>query len=94
MSYQNAENLLPVELLEQIQEYVEGACIYIPKRAGEKAPWGSCTTIRKEFENRNREIYEAYLAGETPRQLAQGYFLSQKSIERILRQERAKGKLA
>lgn len=33
MSYQKADRILPRELLEQVQEYVDGALIYIPKTA-------------------------------------------------------------
>ena len=35
MSYQKADRILPRELLEQVQEYVDGALIYIPKTAGQ-----------------------------------------------------------
>ena len=34
MSYQKADRILPRELLEQVQEYVDGALIYIPKTTG------------------------------------------------------------
>ena len=32
MSYQNSIDLLPKELIEQIQQYVDGKVIYIPKK--------------------------------------------------------------
>ena len=40
MSYQKADRILPRELLEQVQEYVDGALIYIPgtKSAGGRGP--------------------------------------------------------
>lgn len=47
MSYQNSINILPRELIEQIQEYVEGKVIYIPKKAANKKPWGNIP-IQKE----------------------------------------------
>ena len=40
MSYQKPDRILPRELLEQVQEYVDGALIYIPKTAGHKKCWG------------------------------------------------------
>ena len=32
LSYINGKNVLPKELLEEIQKYVEGEIIYIPKK--------------------------------------------------------------
>lgn len=37
MSYPNAIDILPRELIEQIQEYVEGKVIYIPKKASRES---------------------------------------------------------
>lgn len=42
MKYENAKDILPAKLLEEVQKYVEGKVIYIPKmrnrRGGEKPP--------------------------------------------------------
>ncbi len=40
MDYQNSTNLLPKELIEQIQKYVDGKVIYIPKKQINKKHWG------------------------------------------------------
>lgn len=32
MSYQNAKNILPKEIVAQIQHYIQGETIYIPKK--------------------------------------------------------------
>ncbi len=37
MSYQNSIDLLPKELIEQVQEYIDGKVIYIPKSKSTKS---------------------------------------------------------
>ncbi len=88
MSYRRAEEILPVEIIEMIQQYVEGESIYIPRRPGQRAAWGSNSQIRQEIGDRNRCIYEDYLTGLSVCELAVKYFLSEKSIQRIIRQMR------
>ena len=41
MSYISAEDILPKELIETIQQYVSGKSVYIPCK--EKKVWGSQT---------------------------------------------------
>ena len=86
MSYIKAENVLPQELIETIQQYVDGKLIYIPCK--EKQEWGSTTSARKFFRERNETIYETYKGGMGPHELAQIFSLSEKSIQRILRNQR------
>lgn len=86
MSYKKAAHILPRELLEQVQEYVDGEYLYIPRVAENKKDWGSATATRQELQARNQEIYAAYLAGASAEQLAETFFLSPKSIQRILSQ--------
>lgn len=83
MSYINAEEVLPKELIDMIQEYVDGQGIYIP--AKEKKEWGSQTETKKYYKTRNDEICEKYKNGIPVSMLATSYALSEKSIQRILR---------
>lgn len=83
MSYVSAEDVLPKELIETIQQYVSGKNIYIPCK--EKKVWGSQTKTKKYYIERNREIYEKHKNGVSIRILAAKYSLSEKSIQRILR---------
>lgn len=53
MSYKKAIHILPEELLELIQEYVDGECIYIPRKSNNKKEWGSNTPTREELSIRN-----------------------------------------
>lgn len=86
MSYRRAEEILPLEIIELIQQYVEGENIYIPKKTGNRQEWGKNTTTRRELKERNAFIYQDYQNGSKVAELAKKYFLSEKSIQRILRE--------
>jgi Mor family transcriptional regulator len=91
MSYNKAKHILPAELLELVQNYVDGECIYIPRKSSNKKEWGSRTAARKELALRNTQIFRDYQSGYDSVSLSQKYFLSLKSIQRIIRQEKGKG---
>ena len=91
MGYIKAEEVLPVEIVELIQKYVDGTNIYIPRRQDNRQEWGTKTSYRQELQNRNQLIYKDYLSGMAIRELAENYFLSEKSIQRIIRQEKLSG---
>lgn len=83
MSYVSAEDVLPKELIETIQQYVSGKNIYIPCK--EKKVWGSQTKTKQYYKVRNQEIYVKHKNGISIEMLASEYSLSEKSIQRILR---------
>lgn len=85
MGYIRAEEILPIEVIELIQQYVDGENIYIPRKSSNRQAWGAGTQIRQELLKRDRQIYEEYLAGRRTEELADKYYLSEKSIQRILR---------
>ena len=84
MRYKNATQHLPKELLEQVQQYADGEFLYIPRIKGAKKEWGARTATRRELTARNERIYGEYLAGERADTLSKRYFLSVKSIQRII----------
>ena len=86
MSYIRADEILPRELIETIQQYVDGKSIYIPRK--EKREWGSGTSARVFFRARNKRMYEAYRKGASVKELSRCFSLSEKSIQRILRDQR------
>lgn len=88
MSYQRAENILPKEVLELIQNYINGEYLYIPRKTDQKKTWGETTKIKQELSKRNAEIYKEYLRGKTIQTLSELYFLSTKSIQRIVLNEK------
>ena len=84
MSYIKAEEILPENLIRQIQEYVDGVYIYIPRKPGARHPWGQKTGYRTELKIRNDKIRKDYDAGMDVAALSRKYCLSEKSICRIL----------
>ena len=88
MRYKNATQHLPKELLEQVQKYADGEFLYIPRIKGAKKEWGAKTATRRELKARNERIYKEYLSGERADTLSRRYFLSIKSIQRIVASQR------
>jgi len=84
MGYIKAEEILPKEMIEMIQEYVEGQNIYIPRRPENRVKWGTKTHLRRELEYRNNQVYKDFCKGMSIKKLASKYFLSEKSIQRII----------
>ena len=84
----NKSNILPKELIEQIQKYVDGKVIYIPKKQINKKHWGENTDTKQVLASRNCQICLDRQNGMTIKQLSDKYFLTEKSIQRILRQEK------
>lgn len=87
MSCQSAAELLPKELLEQVQEYADGRTLYIPKKQENKKRWGENTDTKQFMASRNFQIRLDCQNGISIRQLAEKYFLSEKSIQRILKKD-------
>ena len=85
MSYIKAEKILPEELIRQIQEYVDGVCIYIPRKPGTRHSWGQGTDYKSELSIRNSLIRKDHAQGCGVEMLSRKYHLSEKSIRRILR---------
>lgn len=86
MQYKKATHVLPKDLLKQVQSYVDGEYLYIPRVSGKKKQWGSSTATRKELDRRNKAIYRDHLAGIRTKVIAERYYLSPKSVQRIIRQ--------
>ncbi len=87
MSYIKAEDILPEELIRQIQEYVDGVYIYIPRKPGTRHIWGQETGYRSELKERNEQIRNDYTTGMRVPALSRKYHLSEKSIRRILQKK-------
>ncbi|BBF44399.1 hypothetical protein lbkm_3112 [Lachnospiraceae bacterium KM106-2] len=84
MNYKRAEEVIPVELLTVIQEYVNGEYLYIPRKSNQRKSWGETSGYKKQLKQRNDEIIKSYQAGQTVKELAERYYLSEKSIYRIM----------
>ena len=66
------------------REYADGVYLYIPRKAERKRAWGEATDSRRERLARNRELYEKHLGGAPVHKLAEEYYLSAKTIYKIL----------
>lgn len=90
MCYIAAKEVLPSEIIELIQNYVDGEYIYIPKKENNRQGWGTTNNTRKKIDERNCNIYNEYLNGASRIELAEKYFLSKKSIDRIILKVKSK----
>ena len=86
MRYLKAEDVLPAELLVQVQRYADGVYLYIPRRADHRQRWGNSTRYREELEKRNESIRLLHREGLDAQELAERFHLSVKTIQRVLRQ--------
>ena len=84
MGYIRADRVLPDEIIKLIQQYVDGENIYIPRKDGNRTNWGCNTKTRQELKHRNESIVEDYKSGARINELSEKYFLSEKSIQRIV----------
>ena len=83
MKYENAKDILPASLLEEVQKYAEGKVIYIPKSSKPKG-WGEASGNRERLNKRNVSICSRYSAGASIFELAEEFFLSPESIKKIV----------
>jgi Mor family transcriptional regulator len=84
MSYIKAADVLPVEVIEIIQKYVDGEYIYVPRKEDNRKSWGEKTRSKELILRRNQEIYKKYKKGMSIQQLAESYYLSPKTIQKII----------
>ncbi|MCL2841660.1 MAG: CD3324 family protein [Defluviitaleaceae bacterium] len=84
LKYVNAKDVLPPEILAQVQKYTCGALIYVPKAGDEKVGWGQRSGARAQVVNRNRGIIEAYKSGTAIHELMEEHCLSEASIRKII----------
>lgn len=50
VSYMKAEDVLPEKLIREIQQYVDGTYLYIPRKAGSRRAWGQGSQYRLELQ--------------------------------------------
>ena len=84
MSYIKAVDILPQEIIDIIQHYVDGEYIYVPRKESNRKTWGENTNTRDMLLQRNKAIFENYMEGMSVGQLSQNYHLSEKSIQKII----------
>lgn len=83
MRYQNAAEILPERLLKELQTYVEGELLYVP-RASTKKDWGADSGSRAFYRERNQEIKRLYAEGVSIEALEKHYRLAESTIKKII----------
>lgn len=88
MKYEKAQNILPQDIIELIQQYVDGGYLYIPRKSESKKSWGENSGIKISLKKRNNEIFNKYSNGVSIRVLSEQFYLTEDSIRRIIRGEK------
>jgi DNA mismatch repair ATPase MutS len=84
MKYRNASEILPDELLKELQKYAPGEILYIPSDKKRKN-WGAESGARHFYQKRNEEIREKYFDKKaTVLQLSDEYNLTDETIKKII----------
>ncbi|HEX2947646.1 MAG TPA: CD3324 family protein [Clostridia bacterium] len=83
MKYRNASEILPDELLKEIQKYASGETLYIPNSA-ERKKWGHGSGARTFYKLRNEEIRDKFFHKASIEKLAEEYCLSTETIRKIV----------
>lgn len=84
MKYVKAETVLPKALLEEIQHYVQGQNLYIPKPKQNHHQWGERSGERDRVRERNNQIKQSFGEGKSVQELADEYFLSVETVKKIV----------
>jgi Mor family transcriptional regulator len=84
MKYSNAGKVLPENLILEIQKYVQGETLYIPKREAEHRKWGVSSGGRRLLDRRNAGIKASFRNGSSIEQLAEEHYLSTETIKKIV----------
>lgn len=92
MSYVNADDVLPKILVEEIQKYVDGQLIYIPRKNENSLSWGEKNGTKEKLAERNQAIVKHYYSGQTIKELSEVYYLSEKRIQGIIHEYEANNK--
>ncbi|CAM5205850.1 Mor transcription activator family protein OS=Ureibacillus acetophenoni OX=614649 GN=SAMN05877842_11160 PE=4 SV=1 [Ureibacillus acetophenoni] len=84
MRYVNANDILPKHLLEELQSYVQGDLIYIPKPEEQRIKWGAASGERKRLDERNKTIKTLFKNGTSLETLSIDFCLSIETIKKIV----------
>lgn len=83
MKYINAADVLPKELLKELQTYVKGNLLYIPNDSTQKK-WGEKSGSRTYYLKRNNEIKKKYQDGASISQISDSYGLAFDTVRKII----------
>ena len=84
MNYKNAKQVLPENLVKEIQKYISGQYVYIPIEDQKKKNWGELSGTKHEINLRNKEIVQLHKNGISIDELTERFYLSCHSIKKII----------
>ncbi|WP_328802259.1 CD3324 family protein [Paenibacillus sp. LX16] len=84
MNYLKATDLLPDDLLKEVQRYIQGELIYIPSRPSERRGWGESSGAALYYLIRNEEIRARFSERVPIDELSEQYGLSVDRIKKIV----------
>ena len=85
MKYKNAKDVLPPDLLMEVQKYSCGEILYIPKSGNaNRLAWGELSGIKEKVLKRNTLIASRYKKGARIDTLVDEFHLSEDSIRKII----------
>ena len=67
-----------------IQQHIDGEYLYIPRKEENKKSWGELSNSRSLLDERNATIFAEYQHGTPVEQLAKKFYLSPKTVYKIL----------
>ena len=85
MVYKNARGVLPDDLIEEIQKYVDGESIYIPAKTEGKTEWGHRNGTKASYATRNAEIRSLFERNVPVSEISDRYYLSSDTVRKIIR---------
>jgi len=83
MKYINAADVLPEELLKEVQAYVKGDLLYVPND-NNPIKWGEKSGSRIYYLKRNNEIRKNYKDGKSISEISNLYGLAFDTVKKIL----------
>ena len=83
-AYVNAYEILPRELLEEVQQFAEGQLVYIPNKTGTRRAWGENTETQSLVKARNEKIMKDRISGMSVPELTLKYHLSESTVQKIV----------
>ena len=84
MKYVKAQAVLPEALLIEVQKYIQGGLVYIPKPEASHKKWGTKTGTRAKLAQRNEKMVQLFKAGTPIGVLAESYCLAEDTIKKIV----------
>ncbi|MCL2372520.1 MAG: GNAT family N-acetyltransferase [Defluviitaleaceae bacterium] len=82
MKYRNATELLPPQLLQELQQYAQGETLYVPRV--KRKSWGEGTGAKSFYLQRDMDIKSRFKQGDNIEKLGDEFFISEDAVKKIV----------